>query len=320
MPKRAFTLVELLVVIGIIAVLIGILLPVIGSARRQAGAVKCQTQLREIGLCFKMYENENRGYFPVARVNGTVAGKTYVIDGFTYDGQINSPSPGLHGYWFNFLAKYATKSKVGGQAAAASAQDGELSRRTIFFGCPAFEGYRNGAAGITLVGDTNVSQPGYGMNAYPTFAANRSFLGYPPINEQAFLVPNDLPNPAVQGRWPKAKDYARNGSQRMLIADGKLWLAASGRPPTMPTYPPAVVAQPEFSNSSAGNGNTLGPVPTQTLVDIYRHGKYPNKTAAGTLDPYGGKVAYNILYADGHVGQAVDGREAYFSMRMKFPG
>lgn len=314
MRKRAFTLVELLVVIGIIALLISILLPVIGSARRQAGAVKCQTQLREIGLCFKMYENDNKGYFPVARCNGTAAGKFYTIDSFTYNGSTTG-----HAYWFNFLAKYATKSKVGTEAAAASAQDGELSRRTIFFGCPAFEGYRNGTVGITVTGDTNVSQPGYGMNAYPTFAANRNTLAYPPAAEQAFLVPNDSPAPA-NGRWPKSKDYLRNGSQRMLIADGKLWLAASGRPPTLTSYPPAVVAQPEFSNTTAGTGNVLGASPTQTLVDIYRHGKYPNKTSAGTLDPYGGKIAFNILYADGHVGQAVTGREAYFSMRMKFPG
>src|SRR6188508_459744 len=62
--RNGFTLVELLVVIGIIAVMISILLPVLGRVRESALRTNCTSNLRQIHNALQLYANSNRGFLP----------------------------------------------------------------------------------------------------------------------------------------------------------------------------------------------------------------------------------------------------------------
>jgi prepilin-type N-terminal cleavage/methylation domain-containing protein len=94
--SHAFTLVELLVVIGIIAILIGILLPTLGRAREQAKRVQCLSNLRQVYTQFVFYARDNRDQVPIGyragkskQFNSMVwsnTSKQYVLFGLLYKG------------------------------------------------------------------------------------------------------------------------------------------------------------------------------------------------------------------------------------------
>lgn len=90
--QGAFTLVELLVVIGIIAILISVLLPALSKAREASNTVKCASNLRSIGQGIHLYVSENNGTLPAA---------------YMYEGQINGVEDASKGYihWSSYLYK-----------------------------------------------------------------------------------------------------------------------------------------------------------------------------------------------------------------------
>jgi prepilin-type N-terminal cleavage/methylation domain-containing protein/prepilin-type processing-associated H-X9-DG protein len=278
---HAFTLVELLVVIGIIAILIAILMPALTNARRSSNTVKCLSNLRQVGIAVQMYAGDFKGMMPVTRQDAP-PGKS----GDTY-------------YWMDALAPYA--SRLANSTYGATDAEREEFRKSVFFGCTEYDA-RTDVAIAALVN----AYPGYAFSLHPYFGTGVQARNKTLTNAR-WTVGDVYP-----GQYYRLGSITRS-SERVLAADSFLWLldarpSSGGGVDGLPGQPV------DWKSTNAGGVN----VPGLIDYDMYRHVKKPNAKTDGYY-PVRAKAGCNVVFFDGHAATLTGWADAYRGIFLQDP-
>jgi len=284
--ERGFTLVELLVVIGIIALLISVLMPALTKARRAAQTAACLSNLRQIGIAYQMYANGNKGYLPYA-----------IFPSWTRPAWHPAPLPEVH--WYEALSPY-----MGQKIEYDAAGNRTTNYAKVIRACPAWD---LDALGLSY-DPTNDYLTGYGQNLTPFLGSGRPAEGSEkpdqnnwsdPSYNHVGLSKNGSYNYAVgTTKMTKIPQHAKT----MINGDSVNWfilVQRTGFPPSWRWWTPQVhPGLPPQTYFDSGAPNRHGGLPTDAggiqLAPSYA--TLMTTTFAGKP----GTCRANYLFLDGH--------------------
>lgn len=270
--RNGFTLVELLVVIGIIALLVSILLPALNKARAQANSVKCLSNLKQLGLACTLYMTESKGVLPPLQYSGKF-----------YDSQ-----------WMSGMIarKFLSPAADGSPTGVLNCPSGVNEIITDLYVIPKTQ---TSDMGYGLFQGSNASQnyaSNYGVNAWAGSGAS-NWNSQRPYSEYFPFVfwPNQaLVTPAIKPQAPNMLK-AKGSTKIPLFFDG-LW-AHNLEPKRM----------------LLRHGNLKGKVEQRqcnmVFVDGHAEGIYGNKMPLAGRDDTGNP---NIIYSASNLNSNMNGK------------